>query len=133
MAEMTAAEALGILGGSEKPPQSEQELITSIIAGMTRGEKCFVLLWDSERAQIAALIHQQQQIIEALKCCGNCINWINRPEKMSCKVHEMDVAQWCRCGEWQVKEGQCGVTEPCRAYIAGRNTRTEHRPAAHRY
>ena len=59
MAEMTAAEALGVLGGSEKQPQSEQELITSIIAGMTRGEKCFVLLWDSERTQIAALIEQQ--------------------------------------------------------------------------
>ena len=64
MAEMTAAEALGVLGGSEKQPQSEQELITSIIAGMTRGEKCFVLLWDSERVQIAALIEQQAQTID---------------------------------------------------------------------
>ena len=42
--------------------------------------------------------------IEQMKCCGNCINWINRPEKMSCKIHEIDVARWCRCGEWQVKE-----------------------------
>ena len=67
MAEMTAAEALGVLGGSEKQPQSEQELITSIIAGMTRGEKCFVLLWDSERVQIAALIEQQAQEIERLQ------------------------------------------------------------------
>ena len=40
----------------------------------------------------------------AMRCCGNCINWINRPEKMSCKIHEIDVARWCRCGEWQVKE-----------------------------
>ena len=67
MAEMTAAEAVGVLGGSEKQPKSEQELITSIIAGMTRGEKCFVLLWDSERVQLAALIEQQAQEIKRLQ------------------------------------------------------------------
>ena len=61
---------------------------------------------NQESEGIWSLIQQQQQQIEAMKCCGNCVNWRNRPEKMSCKIHEIDVAQWCRCGEWQVKEGQ---------------------------
>ena len=65
-----------------------------------------VNLTDKEGEQIAALIEQQAAEIERMKCCGNCNNWVNRPEKMSCKIHGIDVAQWCRCGEWLEKEAE---------------------------
>ena len=110
MAEMTAAEAVAILGGSEKQPQSEQELITSIIAGMTRGEKCFVLLWDSERTQIAAIIEQQaQEIAKKDRMLEKAIGHLetaccDAPQSFDCEETNKNCRDcWC---EWLEKEAE---------------------------
>lgn len=58
--------AIEVLNGSEKNPQSEEELISQVVAGAIRGEKCFVLLWDSEREQIDELIRAQAQALTEL-------------------------------------------------------------------
>lgn len=100
MAEMTASEAIELLTTKANIPQDIKDSPFFSV---------YIRIKVDKADQIAAILQQQAQIIEAMKCCGNCINWINRPEKMSCKVHEMDVAQWCRCGEWQMKDGQNDV------------------------
>lgn len=106
MAEMTAAEALGVLGGSEKQPQSEQELITSIIAGMTRGEKCFVLLWDSERVQIAALIEQQAQEIA------------KKDKMLKIAVQQLFDDGICPAGGYECNDGPVGHSGCIKCWLA---------------
>ena len=82
MAEMTAAEAIAWL--------TEDKAF---------GQECY------SRKQIAALIEQQQQQIEQLKCCGNCINWRNG-NIMQCMLTYKVIGHKGKCDQWQVKEGQ---------------------------
>ena len=77
MAEMTAAEAIAWL--------TEDKAL---------GQECY------SRKQIAALIEQQQQQIEQLKCCGNCGNWRNG-NVMQCMLTYRVINSNGKCDEWQ--------------------------------
>lgn len=77
MAEITAAEAIAWL--------TEDKAF---------GQECY------SRKQIAALIEQQQQQIEQLKCCGNCINWRNG-NVMQCMLTYRVINSKGKCDEWQ--------------------------------
>lgn len=63
------------------------------------GQECY------SRKQIAQLIQQQQQQIEQLKCCGNCINWRNG-NIMQCMLTHKVIGHKGKCDEWQAMEGQ---------------------------
>ena len=58
------------------------------------------LLTCTQSDEIAALIEQQQQQIEQLKCCGNCINWRNG-NVMQCMLTYRVINSKGKCDEWQ--------------------------------
>ena len=84
MAEMTAAECLKLCSGWE-----DEQL--PYITG-------------KQLTQIAALIEQQAQTIEALKLCWNC----RHIEADRCNKHNrlVDFPMREKCDQWQVKEAQ---------------------------
>ena len=77
MAEMTAAEAIAWL--------TEDKAF---------GQECY------SRKQIAQLIEQQQQQIEQLECCGNCINWRNG-NVMQCMLTYKVIGHKGKCDNWE--------------------------------
>ena len=88
MAEMTAAEAIAWL--------TEDKAF---------GQECY------SRKQISALIEQQAQTIEQLKCCGNCGNWEQFDEFGSEKNHNCIAnkkltwrERFDKCDKWEVED-----------------------------
>ena len=77
MAEMTAAEAIAWL--------TEDRAF---------GQECY------SHKQIAQLIQLQQQKIEQLKCCGNCVHWVENT--YMCRIVEVEMPlRFDKCDKWQ--------------------------------
>ena len=91
MAEMTAAEAIRIINKAKSYVGQPDDY-------------CSINLTVLEKEQIAALIEQQAQTIEALKLCWNC----RHIEADRCNKHNrlVDFPMREKCDQWQVKEAQ---------------------------
>ena len=87
MAEMTAADAIRIINKAKSYVGQPDDY-------------CSINLTVLEKEQIAALIQQQAQTIEQLKCCGNCINWRNG-NVMQCMLTYRVINSKGKCDEWQ--------------------------------
>ena len=94
MAEMTAKQAIAVLHNNQYQKH------------IANGEYDYIHpLTDAECKGIESLIQQQQQQIERLKCCGNCINWRNG-NIMQCMLTYKVIGHKGKCDEWQAMEGQ---------------------------
>lgn len=59
-----------------------------------------IFIEDETRRKIAALLESQQRTIEALKCCGNCINWRNG-NVMQCMLTYKVIGHKGKCDNWE--------------------------------
>ena len=53
---------------------------------------------------IIILIQQQEQQIEAMKCCGNCLYWYRWKTDEKCTKTGKDAARNCVCSEWHLSD-----------------------------
>ena len=95
MAEMTASEAIAALHNNQYQKH------------IGNGEYDYIHpLTDAACKGIESLIQQQQQTIEAMKCCGNCRYW-------HLLAQDGEVIKYC---EWNHKENFAFRTDICKRW-----------------